>query len=147
MSRVEAISYKYGAIIGTLPNCPPSSYSRADRSGFRYVFKHGEPEKSFLPVLVKQPGRMLSLRTDKTSQCRGYGLSFFSSLESARKRFTQIKKRHPKIQKTLGDHIATGPLNTWDGVMSNVDGTGHFTLHEFKDVRLHLKFTIVCSVA
>ena len=76
----------------------------------------------------------------------GYALSLFDSLDNARKRYNQIRRYNKNFHKFVGTHIASGHIESADGVSSITDEKGHITLHPSADVDLVHKFEIVEEV-
>ncbi len=142
--------FKYQQYLATLVTpCPPSDYQAEERTACRFVFDthHEKHPHNFLPVLIIKPERKNGRRFKKdVSKCQGYALSFFDSFSNAYQRYIELKKDHPNIQESLGTHIAQGRLDETDGVMSDVDANGHFSLHEFEHTELSKKFKTIGSL-
>jgi len=83
---------------------------------------------------------------DPSGQCLGYALSLFDSLENAQNRYRDMVKGRPTLRKKLGSHIAEGVIEETDGIISEVNSAGHFSLHEFEGTNLQQKFEIVLEV-
>lgn len=135
--------FKYDAHLSAIPDCPPSHYECKDIQAFRFVFKDLNHKNNFLPVSLMNPKRKFP---DDASKCQGYGLSFFDTLENARRRYLAIKKNFRNIGKIIGTHIAEGFIEVNDGVVSEVNSSGHFCLHEFEHTDLSRKFHLVLKV-
>lgn len=133
---------KYQNQIKDIGDCPPSECRRMDIKSFRFVFEDISHKNNFLPVLIIKPRRKLRNEAEK---CSGYALSFFSSIEKAKKRYINLKNACDNIEKTIGTHIALGLINKTDGLVSKINRVGHFSLHEFKDTDLKKKFHIICN--
>ncbi|MFH1115180.1 MAG: hypothetical protein V1792_14820 [Pseudomonadota bacterium] len=137
--------FKYQACIRNLGiECPPDNYEQEERDSFRFVKDTGE-NNNFLPPLVIKPKRIHSgqFKNDLNEICSGYALSFFDTLDNAIEYFAELRQQMSNAYKSVGTHIARGLLAECDGVMSNPDSDGHFDLHEFAEVALEPKFSIV----
>lgn len=134
--------FKYEKQIVNLPECPPEKYRGEQLPAFRFVFANITHKDNFLPVLLKNPRRRLS----GNAKCQGYGLSFFDSLENAQTRYLKLRKNYRNIHKGIGTHIANGMIEENDGVVSEIDERGHFTLHEFEQIDLKSKFSLTMKV-
>ena len=93
-------------------------------------------------------GHLMTSKMKRISvqDCRGWGLSFFDTQDSAKKRLKEIVGYRKNLYKKLGTHVATGNLEKADGISDKVHNNGHFTLFEFQDVDLSLKFNIVDQI-
>ena len=108
--------------------CPPRYYVVQNKVAFRWIFDKLKGEDNFIPVYFKNPKRFNEKSEEE--RCMSLGLSFFDTLETAERRFLQLKKRlGQEAYKTLGTHIAKGQIRVEDGVNSMVDTGGHFTHH------------------
>lgn len=137
--------FKYSSHISGLRDCPPSSCQSQTVTAYRFVFpdpSHPKYRNNFLPVSVINPSRM-KINDPDEKKCDMYGLSFFDSVVSARRRFEQLQRDRPKLKNTLGTHIAEGAIDPAAGVVTRVDHKGHFTLHESDGADLQPKFTAV----
>ncbi len=98
-------------------------------------------------MLIIKPARQNGRRFKKdSSKCHGYALSFFDTLEHIRKQYAELKRDNPNISDIIGTHIAQGIIEKEDGVVSQIDNKGHFSLHSFSDTQLPKKFRIVSSL-
>jgi hypothetical protein len=141
--------FKYEKFINQIPNCPPSDSQRQKITAFRFVFEDLAHENNFILVLSINPQRINTAKFHKNSdKCAGYALSFFNTLENAKKRYFELKyKRGLKnIDKILGTHIAQGVIGENDGVVSKVDKHGHFNLHEIEHVDLKNQFSLIGAI-
>jgi hypothetical protein len=134
------MEFKYGAELGKYTNCPPKNAKQLARPAFRFVHESIEDKRNFLPVIVLNP-----MRPDipEYKMCDAYALSMFISKETAEKKFAMLKKGNKNIHKKIGSHLATGQLTDKDGVSTEPNGEGHFSLYEFKSVTWEERFTIV----
>lgn len=135
--------FKYQKQTENIPNCPPPTCKPMNIEAFRFVFEDMNHRNNFLPVLLINPKRQLS---KNSVRCSGYALSFFSSSERAKNQYLKLRKRNKNIGKRIGTHIAKGFIDETDGVVSEINKSGHFDLHEFKNVDLKRKFCIVSFI-
>jgi len=136
--------FKYQKQIESIPNYPSSACKPMNIEAFRFVFEDMNHINNFLPVLLIKPMRRLPTYS---ARCSGYALSFFTTLEKARSRYLELKKRGIKnIEENLGTHIAKGTIDETDGVVSEINKSGHFDLHEFKNTDLKRKFDAACVI-
>jgi len=136
--------YKYQYFIQDFQNCPPSDWEAKNIDAFRFVFEDLNDHRNFIPNSVRNPTRDNSpkYKNDCYGKCSGYALSFFDSLENAKKSYQAYKKSIPKFDRIAGTHIAKGKITVDDGVTSWVGESGHFDLHEFENNYLKLRFNI-----
>lgn len=142
------MSFKYSSHMNGLRDCPPSSCQPHAVTAYRFIFAdpgHRRHANNFLPVLIINPRRQDIYDTEEKI-CAGYGLSFFDSAGSARRRFQQLLRNNPKLRNTLGTHIAEGTIEPPDGAVTRADDKGHFTLHESDAADLPPKFTAVAEL-
>lgn len=114
---------KYQKYTKNIPNCPPSECKPANMEAFRFVFGDIDHRNNFLPALLIKPARRLSKDSDR---CSGYALSFFNTLEKAKSRYFELRKKHKNIGKNLGSHIAKGFINKTDSIVTEINKIGHF---------------------
>ncbi len=142
------MTFKYQEYIDNLSiQCPPSDYVPKELQAFRFVFDASAQgsANNFIPVLIIKPSRHLYPDTP-AARCQGYALSLFDTKENAEKRYSQLIKKRPALRKSLGTHLAEGFIDSTDGVVSEVDDNGHFSLHEFVASDLTKKFNIVSDL-
>jgi hypothetical protein len=136
--------HKYHHHIKSLANCPPSICTSKNIEAFRFVFSDINAERNFLPTYIISPVRRNSASNE--GACAGYGLSFFNTLDNARRKYLSIIRSHKNFSKNVGDCVAQGLLREEDGVMTDINEDGHFTLHEFEGTELRGRFTIVARI-
>lgn len=119
--------------------CDLNEFYKQERIAFRWTFDDIKNEKNFRPRFLLKPDI-------KRNDCRGWGLSFFDTQDSAKKRLKEIVGYRKNLYKKLGTHVATGNLEKADGISDKAHNNGHFTLFEFQDVDLSLKFNIVDQI-
>lgn len=121
--------WKYATYLASLSGCPPTGAQPCERNAFRFV---SDPidGNSFVPAALG-PRR----RTNRLS-CSHYGLSMFTTEPHARARFAELEEKFYEIRKTLGTHLACVALTSDHGVQTAASASGHFDLHEYKDVDL-----------
>jgi len=132
--------YKYQAHLDSIANCPMPHFAPRKAEAYRYVFSDSA-EKSFLPVLAKNPNR--ALNWNDVDRCSGWALSFFTSAATARTLFESLRRLNPRIHKSLGNGIAVGQLSSGDGVSCEAERSGHFELHEYDGTELASKFSLL----
>lgn len=138
--------YKYQTYFEKLTTiCPPTNYSAQNKEAFRWIIDNLNNEDNFKPVYFKNPKRF-NEKSDE-ERCMAMGLSFFETLETAERRFLQLKKRlGQEAYKILGSQIAQGHIEEKDGVNSATDFNGHFTHHPTIDFNYFEKITLVKSL-
>ncbi len=125
-------------------SCPPSECEPRETIAFRWVFEHIEDEKNFLPQFFKNPN-YANAREDV--QCQSLGLSCFVSEQQARQKFEKYLNRiGPTAYKVLGEKVAKGFLNSFDGHCSLSDSSGHFTFHPFDDSIFERNFVLISAL-
>jgi hypothetical protein len=140
-----SIRYKYQYFIEDFRNCPPNDWGAKNIDAFRFVFENLDDHRNFIPNSARNPTRDNSpkYKDDSYGKCCGYALSFYDSLENAKKGYQAYKKSFPKFDRIAGTHIAKGQIRENDGVTSRVNESGHFDLHEFENTDFRLRFNIV----
>jgi hypothetical protein len=138
------IPFKYQNDIQDLPNCPPADYQQVHLQACRWVFEDDNHPNNFRPPLVIHPQRRKGkhFRGNDRLTCAGHALSFFSTLENARKRYLHLYygRTGQDFVTSVGTHLAQGVIEESDGVASKIDSQGHFELHEFVETDLKPKF-------
>ena len=131
------VKLKYETNIAKLQNCPPVSAKQDRRDAYRFVFGQGDPERSFLPVLIMKPSRLNQPPFQNPHHCcSGFALSFFDNRHNLMNRFRGLKQSNPNIEKSIGDRWAKLQLEKSDGLQSPISANGHFDLFEFEGVDL-----------
>jgi hypothetical protein len=135
---------KYLEYLNKYPDCPPQNFKEVSRVSFRWIIAADHPN-NFTPLNLGQepPARMLD-ETDK--MCKGYGLSFFDSLDNAFERYKSLyqkKRQHQREQfkEDKGTLIGEIKIDKADGIANEPDvyNYGHFTFHEYNDTNLNSK--------
>ncbi|MEZ4991863.1 MAG: hypothetical protein R2824_15690 [Saprospiraceae bacterium] len=116
--------------------CDLVSFSEQQRIAFRWTFEHINDKRNFLPRFLLKPDM-------ERNDCRGWGLSFFESRESAIRRLKELVKYRRNLYKKLGTHIASGDLVESDGISDQAHTNGHFTHFEYQNADLCGKFNII----
>jgi hypothetical protein len=137
--------FKYHTYVNNLTDCPPSHAYAQDLTAFRFVFNQIEDHRNFAPAYILKPKRRLA-RDPHHKTCRGYGLSLFDTVENACKFYADFVESSPNFPQTVGTHVAQGQINESDGIVTEPDVKGHFTLYEFEHTNLYVKFQIVHQV-
>ena len=135
--------FKYQAYFEKLTtSCPPMNYKRQNKEAFRWILENTVDEDNFKPAYFKNPKRFHEKSDEE--HCMAMGLSFFDTLETAERRFLQLKKRlGDDAYKILGTQIAKGVIQEEDGVNSPADTHGHFTHHPSIDFKYFDNYTII----
>jgi len=142
------MSLKYHDMIKDLPDCPPITGKNITTDSYRFVFNDINHKNNFLPALIITPKRINSkIFSEDRMKCSGYALSLFNKLENAIKRYVKLQKSVRNIKKTIGDHIASGLIDKSDGYVTEPNKHGHFDLHEFDDVHLKNKFSVIYDLS
>jgi len=120
-------------------DCDLKGFIEQERSAFRWTFKDINDERNFLPRFLLKPDM-------QKNDCKGWGISFFDTQESAKKRLIEIVGYRKNLYKKLGDHIAKGNLVIEDGLSDKAHNNGHFTHFEYEKVDLSLAFNIIENI-
>lgn len=118
------MALKYLSDLSTCPDqpCPATArFQRRARVAFRILHAPAAEEIDFVP-----PAKKFTIRRPT---CESYALSFFATLEQARRQYASLAKR-VDAESRYGRHIGEIALLAVDGVMSHPDGDGHIDLHQ-----------------
>lgn len=121
-------------------NCDLTSFKEIEMESFRWTFEDINDARNFEPIYINDIKR-------KRENCLGFALSFFTTQQASLKRHKELTLDRPNLFKKLGTHIASGQLNTIDGIASNPDEIKHFDFFTYENVALNHKFTILESIA
>lgn len=114
-----------------------------ERDAFRWVFSDINDSRNFKPVYILN-SQLESIEEAKgINDCTGYSLSFFNTVENAKKRFETITKDKPLLYKKLGTHVAQGSIVKQDGISNRINRFGHFEHFEYENVVFDNKFEII----
>jgi hypothetical protein len=141
ISTVSAV-FKYKANIESLnPQCPPKECLNKEIEAYRYTFNEIKNPENFKPAVLKNPGRF----NDKSDlmKCSGYGLSMYDDEQRAISSYEELSKTIKKIKQSIGSHLAKGVIGKIDGVCGEINGKGHFDFHEYENISLSTKFSII----
>lgn len=129
------LKYKNEIAAGNCGLCPPSNCAPViqPKIAARWVTGTMPNPNHFLPVRIETPSRKLGDSHER--KCSGYALSFFESVDHARKCLQYMAANSPKFEMRW-TYIANTLINPGDGLMSITDHKGHFDLHEFDHVRM-----------
>ena len=106
--------------------CAKVCAPRDRATAFRFVHADATDEADFAPVVVREGSGV-------RNKCASYALSFFDTLENARKKYAVLAERQDAASR-YGDQIAELPLQQADGVATLPSyTTGHFDLHPDDD--------------
>ena len=101
------------------------------------VFEARDHPDNFRPPAAIKPSRTWG---DDDERCEAFALSLFETAEALVVEMAALEKNFKQLRKRIGNHIATGNIETTDGVMSTPDQKGHFNLHESETCQLESKF-------
>jgi hypothetical protein len=137
--NMPELKYKNEIINYAGKECPPKNCGDSTIKAYRYV-KSPIAEKDFIPY-INDKTKTLPRATEKNHLkfCQYCGLSMYSTLENARKKYIDI----PKKSNITYTHIAEGELDKTIGVYHPNNPSGHFTFYEFENVNLLNRFTII----
>jgi hypothetical protein len=136
----EVPKLKYAHEISTLAGCPPKGCSERQREqAFRFV--HDLDEDSFEPQGIQDPARLIG--ADDSKCCQLHALSMYTTREKALKKHASNVEHYPNIKKIYGKKLAKGPLDKTDGLQTRPNSVGHISLHQYEQVELHRKFSVV----
>ena len=143
---METLELKYAEIISKLQlECPPKEFKEKETKAFRWVLDEIEDKLNFLPQYFKNPARFESKPPD--IKCKSLGLSFFSTQENTRIRFTILTARMlASVRPKIGKNIAEGTIYKKDGLTDLPDKNGHFTLHPSAKEDLANQFEIISEL-
>lgn len=137
--------HKYHALIALLSDCPPAACRAREVTAFRFVFDDLADQRNYEPPFVINPNRKNSAESDEII-CDGYGLSFFNSLPNSTKFYAQLRSSFKNIYLRIGTKVAQVNIVEPDGLCTQVENNGHFTLHEWEGVDFAGRFQIVQQV-
>jgi hypothetical protein len=116
------------------PNCPPGGAALADGIVYRFVAKDPVDPEDFLSH--HELGLAL-----QSNPCRRCSLSVYKSLEVARARLRDLRKRNPKRAERS---IARGTLTPADGRMMQAgNDPEHHEWWAFRGIERHRSFQVV----
>jgi hypothetical protein len=127
--------YRLANHLANLEDCPPDGFDECEQEAFRFV-NNPISSEDFLTHFEKSPN-------NHEGRCLAYSLSFFDSLESAKRRYAVLKESIPNFRKRAGNCIARGQLYESDGKSSSTDCNGHFSFFEYSGNDLVSRFEIV----
>lgn len=135
---------KYLGCVSQISNCPPKTCLSVDGDFFRFVHEDLEHQNNFIPVRKINPARKLP--GDPVRQCDEWALSLYDTRNNASRAYLYISKKCQNFHKTVGTHLALVSISYDDGVMDEVDETGHSNFHEYENAELVRKSVIVGSI-
>ena len=118
---------KYSEEMGKLTCCPPDGVSQRACTAYRFVHADLADQRNYQPPAIIKPGRKWKNESD---HCEGYGLSFFECPDQATQFFKIRAKVSQNLSKLVGSHIATVAMVEPDGLATDLDSEGHFSLFE-----------------
>ncbi len=135
---------RYAEKLKQYSDCPPVRTTVRDGEAFRFVHAAIENPRNFQCAATLSPSREFD--TD-ARRCASWALSFFSSKEKAVAFYQKLKKTSPNIEKTVGTHLARGPVVPADGRVSVDRSDGHFSLWESNEANFSDKFVIIQALS
>jgi len=137
MNREDYKYYKEIERLGLQIECPYIIDEEFELVAFRFTYNAEIDETDFIPQALK-PNCPRRSYHDEISECNDYGISLFDDYIKAREVY---KNFAPIVKLKLGYKcLASSSVNNKDGMRTPTNNSGHFNLHELKDVRLELKF-------
>jgi len=61
-------------------------------------------------------------------------------------KYAELKRDNFNISEYIGTLMAEGIIEKEEGVVSEIDKKGHFSLHEYEETNLEKKFSVVSSL-
>jgi hypothetical protein len=107
---------------------------------FTFALADGGKIKNHLPVYKSEPTRFIKAIEKKNVNPNGLSLSCFNNFENAISKYKWLKNIHQNFEKAHGNCISCGKLNSYDGMISELNDHGHFELFEFDECDLNSKF-------
>lgn len=92
---------------------------------FRFVHRDPNHKNNWRPPAEIDPKRV------SMQCCAGYALSFLISKDAARRRYSRLALKYPKISVIMGDCLATVNVQPEHGIVSPKGD--HRNLHEYVD--------------
>lgn len=136
--------FKYSQQLAQTTDFNPEKLNNSINLGFRIVHSDLKHKENFLPVALKEPGRLIG-RESCTTKCTSYALSMFKSFNELRDRVQIIIKSNKNFLKRVGDHYAGVTITPDSGASTEISNSGHFDFHEavtfipFNSVNTHDK--------
>jgi hypothetical protein len=123
--------------IKEIEQCPPSQ--RLDNlygtPVYRFVRTPKVDSQCFLTPMQIKPTRKLDTSHE---MCSAHALSFFTTLESIKKKRDSFRKSANKnLIKSIGDKIAECIISINDGHACSLRNDGHFDLHPYETLQIH----------
>jgi len=124
------VNFKYRQDLANFDPCPPLDVIARNEVAYRFVHSDIEDHRNFKPVSKINPQRKLK----PEQQCSGFALSFFHTRDQAVKRFGELRRTNPNIEKTLGNQLVACPIFPDNGRASRPNTHGHFDFWEVDGV-------------
>ena len=115
--------FKYAVKLALFTSCPPPDSAPVKVTLFRYVHQDPDHKNNWRPPAEIDPRRA------NMQCCAGYALSFLTSKEAARRRYSRLAIKYPKISTALGEYLATVDVQPEHGFLS--PRGEHRDLHEY----------------
>ncbi len=111
-----------------LVDCPDGSCCEAATTSFRMLHNPVDPNRDYLPALVRDPRRELPL----ANMCIAFGISMFETLEGLERFWNSLNLR-VNIKRAIGNQVGRTELGYLDGLRSpSREGDTHFTFFEVR---------------
>lgn len=129
--------FKYHQELTSLGCNPSGNCTTIEKTSYRWVFADINDPRNFVPVLSIDNSR------EQKIGCNGWALSLFVTAEQAKARWKVLVNDKKNGHKKFGTHTAVGNIEKTDGVADEVDGDGHYNLHEYTGTDFASKFVIL----
>lgn len=126
------MQFKYQDYLDQITNCPNDTFVAKDLVAFRIMVKNCIDESNWLPRALL-PNRRAT-PGNKNKSCQEYSLSFFTELEKLLEFQKKMAKSYTKWREY--NFAAEVQIDKTCGLCGNIDGKGHFDIHEFAKVDL-----------
>lgn len=123
--------------------CPPADASASEKQAWRWVFNPITTD-CIKPVADRNPKRLHN--ASDTEKCSCWALSMYATQSTSVAAFHALLKKHPKIKKLLGDHIALVKISSPDGLCTVVQRSGHFDFFPNSATNVASLMTVTASL-
>lgn len=123
-----AYQEKIDEILSEGIQCPPANASAVSREAWRWVRNPITPD-CMKPVADRNPKRLQNASGELKCSC--WALSMYASQSQSIAAFEALQRKHPKIKKLIGDHVATVNITPAVGLCTPNERNGHFDFFPF----------------
>lgn len=123
--------FEHREILEGIPNCPFGSEITESLELVRFMHDDDNDERNFKPVAFMPPFNRP--QDNDRKRCQQYGLSFFTTIEAARKVFEKNLKI-PAFAERIGDRIGKLKFRGGEGFESRKGS--HCTVWKYKGIEL-----------